>query len=598
VTALYAYTRLEERVIYEDLKKFVYQQAEKVLGVDIMAESLTGGILGNIIIGDFRVFRTSPDKPIVSIEKVIIEYNLLDRLKIFALKPKSLLLLWRADSAQRIDMLIGEEGIGKIYLISPKIYAERIEFDTGEKTDGGKAPEEPAVTYSKPLKFIIAGGEILPEEGSDPILYDLFGKVSLQGDNIVFDNIQGGLFGNRLSVNGTVTGLSDMPRLDLGLKVKGDHLNIRSVCEGPLNGFTSEGVVDAFGKKTVFTTDINIPGEKDLIHIDGLSLGGDFTVDAQINYARQSGLFYMKPPKGEIKGEFNFSNSRVAVEGMLNHVDFFSKDLISDIKIVAEAKKQRDVYALKSDIRFENIILDYKPFTDVRMIFFSRASVLDVLSLEIGEGIRFHGKIITEPPYDVDVSLSVNNIDLSTAFRSEGMPVNNELKGIMNGGLSMKGPFETAESEGRFEVRDGKIGDLVYSYAVVNLKGSGPHLWLEDSKIFKDVGFLLMSGEINLKEIGKKNVMEDIIIETDQKVVIWEGWEVLKPDDSHMVSATKKVSDDINLNFKTFMEPETLDDSEKTSEVELEYKLKTSDSLKMKFKDQEEFFGVERKIKF
>ena len=89
------------------------------------------------------------------------------------------------------------------------------------------------------------------------------------------------------------------------------------------------------------------------------------------------------------------------------------------------------------------------------------------------------------------------------------------------------------------------------------------------------------------------------IIDGVDKAINWDGWDTNKVHNIREVSMKKRISDDIDINFKKFTSEDTIDESLKSKdEVQLEYKLHPNDSLKVMVGQDEEFLGIEHKDKF
>jgi hypothetical protein len=82
------------------------------------------------------------------------------------------------------------------------------------------------------------------------------------------------------------------------------------------------------------------------------------------------------------------------------------------------------------------------------------------------------------------------------------------------------------------------------------------------------------------------------------KTIAWDSWDIEKKGRDEL-SITKDVSDNMCVGFKTVArEPVTpYRDRENPEEMSLEYKI-GSKNLKMKLKENEEFFGIEHSVEF
>ena len=85
----------------------------------------------------------------------------------------------------------------------------------------------------------------------------------------------------------------------------------------------------------------------------------------------------------------------------------------------------------------------------------------------------------------------------------------------------------------------------------------------------------------------------------DDKAINWDGWDTSKVQDIREVTMKKRITDDIDLDFKKFTSEGAVDERLKYGdEIQLEYKLHPNDSLKVMVGQDKEFLGIEHKDKF
>ena len=602
VLVIFFYTTIEEQLLFHDLKEYIKVKAEDVLGVKIRYGSVEGGFIGNIVIRDFRICRDFKSEPIAEVEKIIIDYKILDRIRYFKEHPKSLFLLWKMGPSARLEMLLGEKGIGSIYLISPCVYIRNLGLQRymGKLESGG--PANIAKIYPKPISFIVIDGAIAAKKSQGaPLIKGLKGRVLMQEDEIVIKELRGLANKSSIDIRGDLYNLAERPSTLMNISLEDEKLSVNLSTDGPIDDFAVIGSVNLLKSRTFdLNARVTTTGEEGIVRVSNLSIGTDYLVDIKFDLNKNGGTFSVSPKEGKIQGDFLLGDTYLSLNGRAEHAKIAGFDLIGDFNsVIARKTGAGEGAALRCDAKITDVMLNYIAFSDIRLFCMLEDDTLEILSFEIGENFRLHGKALLEAPYDLDLEVAINNMDLAKiAELQRGNNAPADIMGTLNGSLKMTGPFENAVTKGRFEVTNGRLGDVVFNYGVANIKGKGPVLTLEDSKIHKDAGFLLVNGTINMRDIGKRNIFENVIVETDQKVVIWEGWEVTKPADGHVINASKELGRDFRVNFQTFTGSKNPDETQKTSHVELEHKMTETDSLKMRLKDNDEFFGVEHKIKF
>jgi hypothetical protein len=132
-----------------------------------------------------------------------------------------------------------------------------------------------------------------------------------------------------------------------------------------------------------------------------------------------------------------------------------------------------------------------------------------------------------------------------------------------------------------------------------HLKGDGPVIRIDDSRITRESGYFVLAGDMDLRKMGKTSMFANLRLVGDDKAITWDGWYTSKVQNVREVTMKKKITDDIGLDFKKFTSEDVIDESLKyTDEVQLEYKLHPNDSLKIMVGQDKDFLGIEHKDKF
>jgi len=202
--------------------------------------------------------------------------------------------------------------------------------------------------------------------------------------------------------------------------------------------------------------------------------------------------------------------------------------------------------------------------------------------------------------YNTDFTLTINNLSLGWLLLGLGAKDPSAiLTGTVNGKLDFKGSIEKLRSNIQLDIRKGTIAGLDFDNLSAHMKGEGPIIRIEDSRITRQSGYFALAGEMDLRKMGKTNLFNNIKIITDERAITWDGLNVTKIQGMQEVKMEKKLSDDINIDFKKFVADEKVDESSRYGdEVQLEYKLQPNDSLKMMVGAERDFFGFEHKDKF
>jgi hypothetical protein len=306
-------------------------------------------------------------------------------------------------------------------------------------------------------------------------------------------------------------------------------------------------------------------------------------------------------------------NRHISVDMTFLNKDYvFSKVRIEDLKlkdtivsgaILTKGKILRDGegkgVGFSGKLVSKNITLDSEPFLPLSMSFDIKNNELDIKSLQLGKSYKLEGKIGLSDPFKTDIRCDIIRLDMrgqSTATKIKGR---NIMFGIVNGVFYIQGNLGgNIFSQGIIESRGGTIGAIGYNVITVRLEGFGPIINIVDSSVKQDSGKLEIEGYVDLRNIAKGNLFDGVRVKSDMKTIAWEGWDITKKGTDEL-NMKKDVSDNMRVGFKTVSRQPltTYDDSQNPEEMSLEYKMGLQ-NLKMKLKENEEFFGIEHSVKF
>jgi hypothetical protein len=567
----------------------------------IKLSRIEGGGFRKFAIYDFSISKKSTladsgnPLPIFSVDKILINYN-----------PVDLAL-------RRFEKLEG------VYLISPSLFLAQDQSNGFALPHGGSSYFRVGSTYSSaPVKLRILNGSIRPL-GKSPILSNLEGGVTFSNSNLILNNMKGAFLNIPVSVNGRVENILESPAIKLRLSIK--DKNYRGTCSFKSIGQKGKGAIwvtlRIFDRLDVrFKGRINIASGENieitkLVVADPASGKTAVVISGDINLITRSSKFVIIPKAGSpfaqtgdsqiglisVIGEMD-KEKGLSVDTGFNHVNLFGYDVLSQVNLDMNLHKAPDSQEmLKGSLRTQNSILNYKPFQEIEASWIVRKGELFITNFQIGDHYRIFGKIKLAKPYDFDLNLSVNDADLRDwliFLRSNKDDIG--LSGFISGKIKVKGPLAELFTDGKLNIENGHINDVKFNNINFNLKGKGPILTLSDSRIFKEGGCLYVDGEVDLRKIGKRNLFEEIKIETDQKVIVWEGWDITK--DTSQIQAKKDLGEEFGINFKTYANDSSAYGDKKKSEIGLDYRIKKDDSINIKMKDDSAFVGVEHKVKF
>jgi len=261
--------------------------------------------------------------------------------------------------------------------------------------------------------------------------------------------------------------------------------------------------------------------------------------------------------------------------------------------------KGKNIIGLTGKLYSNSMSLNAGILPEFRMFFKLTKEELEIYSLDFGKAYNLKGRIGLKEPFETELYFDIlraNIRDIALIAKAKNPDV---VLGIMNGFFSIKGKLCNLESEGSIQGRYGKIGPLGYDIADIRFEGLGPIITIADSRIKQGQSTFTLEGYIDLRKIVNSNIFEGIKVKSDMKTIVWDGWDISK-DGPDGLKIVKGISDNVSVGFKTVArEPlPTYQDKDNPEEMSLEYKMNAGHSFQMKLKENEEFFGIERKTKF
>ncbi|MBU1084230.1 MAG: hypothetical protein KKG84_03950 [Candidatus Omnitrophica bacterium] len=295
----------------------------------------------------------------------------------------------------------------------------------------------------------------------------------------------------------------------------------------------------------------------------------------------------------KIKGEIN-EKGQTETYYRLDKVNIAGSEVIGDIWL-----SYGTLGTPRFSARGENIVINKHPFWDIKAegIILYKEKLFMLERFSFGDSMMLSGTAHMNPPYDTDMKFVMNDLDLAeikTVFTDGNMPI----AGTVKGEVGIKGPAISARVDGRIYVASGVIGALNFRSIFATLKGNFPVIEITDSRVIKDGGRITVDGKMDFSKMGEGKAFDGVTFETDNKVAVWETWQIEKEEDGNVVQASK---DRFTLSTAIESEGKILEDymtDQKQKEMGFSYKIDEQNSLKLEVDEETDFFGVEHKIQF
>jgi len=311
----------------------------------------------------------------------------------------------------------------------------------------------------------------------------------------------------------------------------------------------------------------------------------------------------LRPRSGVIKVESNFAaDGALLISAKVNHLKLRDVDITGDIVVkniaVKDSITPKDE-SLEGDIEATNVIINYKPFFDLKASYKISKEILEISDFDLGHIIYLNGKFGLREPHIIDAVATTDNMNMPQVLSVINASYGPYFSGTLNSKLEFKGVIDKLKSNIRLEMRKGRVGEVNFEYLSVSLKGDGPIMRIEDSRIIRESGPIVLGGEMDMRRIGKDSIFEKIKVLNGENTMAWDGWDTAKWQDAREFSMTKNVAGGFNVGFKKYVNDDRVDESlRERDQFELGYNLHPNDSIKVKFTDDSNFFGLEHKDKF
>ncbi len=287
-------------------------------------------------------------------------------------------------------------------------------------------------------------------------------------------------------------------------------------------------------------------------------------------------------------------NEGISVYSRLDKVNIFGVEIIGDLK-ASYRDRELPLFSFEA----ENLVVNKRSFWGftVEGGFSAEEKTVFLDNVKWGEAFTLVGKIETAAPYVASMRLLASDADLaklSGMFGNTNVP----LAGSLEAKIDFEGPVGTSDVKGRLYIGEGVIGNLEFCSISAALEGTLPLIRIINSRIMKEGGHIIVDGEVDFSKLRENKALDGVSFVTDNKVAVWEEWQISKTDESNTVKARKD-----NLILTTAMEDDGLQavpaaKAPMQKDVGFEYKLDISNSIKADFEENKDFFGLQHKIQF
>ena len=325
-------------------------------------------------------------------------------------------------------------------------------------------------------------------------------------------------------------------------------------------------------------------------------------IKAETDFRQKRGSIWVTPESGSIDLSFDYTKWPVLKTDITTqHLNVSGHDLSNIMHISSKfATRNGKISYLVSDISTESTILNYYPLEEMDCSVWADMDVFRVIYFKYGYTLALSGAVTLKEPHKTVFNMTLSGFDVEYPFEVFGTDKKPLAAGKLSGELSVNGPANELLSSGKFTFTDGRIGTIDYTSVILNIKGEGPVVNVHDSRIVRQDSFMPVYGSVDFRRMGTNRFFENMVVETDEKTVVWNGWDMTRFDDAGEYQFKKEISNGLSVGYRKQADSETVyDPATKKDEVAVEYDMLDKEStLEFKAKENEEFIGVKKKYKF
>jgi hypothetical protein len=369
----------------------------------------------------------------------------------------------------------------------------------------------------------------------------LKGKIRWVGNDLIFNDLQGTLYGWHAELSGAFLNHEGQPEMNAHVRIGKGTPWMRLDFALSLPHQTLEGAFQPM-EGQAFDFRGKVHQDRKRFVLDSIVLNSGYQGRGELDFA--SGNYELDFEKGakRVAIHSNLRGLDFMFNFHLDHIKIFGLDLVTQGKFflhsISSRWNGRDLL-FKGEYETDYFILDRQPFDDLKGVFELSPAGITGLRSEWGEKFKMTGQVtksLKNP--NLKLLMRVADFDLGTVHEFAAKPLPKALGGLLEGTLSLEGQLAKPEVSGIFNIHNGKWGQLDYDRGIIQLRGFLPYLPLRDSKIWKGRTVFFLSGALDLK---LDNIFAGVKIQTPDNLVIWKGIEAVlhKKDRSLEVNSSK-----------------------------------------------------------
>ncbi|MGE4357430.1 MAG: hypothetical protein AB7E08_02610 [Candidatus Omnitrophota bacterium] len=343
---------------------------------------------------------------------------------------------------------------------------------------------------------------------------------------------------------------------------------------------------------------IYMSGDSRRIMLEGFNTAEKSTFHLTGEFLPTEGKFSLKIGEDNnfpVRLEGDFQERHKSLKITFDHFAFINNDLISHIFIDNEFSPEEKIWGGRI-YSSGTVLNNYLPLPEFEGSYSLRDGILSIDNLNWMNSLSISGEINFADKVSGNLNILLNNFNL--IYLAYLYYPDWTAWGDISGSVALEIKKGIFSAKGSFDLTEGLFGPFKFKGGKIKFEGENNILRLTDVRIYKDKGYLELRGEVDVGKLGEPDFAKNIVLIPYEENIEWQGWSISRKDSPDSVLLDKGIDDKLSIQFRSYMQNSQEIKEEKQDEFGIEYKFKEDRSLKLRFKENEEIFGFERRIQF
>ncbi|MFA5335676.1 MAG: hypothetical protein WC324_02025 [Candidatus Omnitrophota bacterium] len=586
LAALY-FLDMQGRVFFSGFKEVSLELIRDKIGLEGEMGGLEGGVFRGIILKDVKLYipassgaaggPKAPRELFFSADTIELDYRLWDA------------AFGRYDTLDRITV------------VSPKVFFPDKDIKYLIPKVFEQAWEETVIS--------LRDGSFYNAQNM-PVVSGISGNFKVDKSGIESRSISASILGQAFSGRGRIGFPVERSSVKLEGTIKGRDYALRVQIDGAFDKIFIRGSLDALDRTNLNFAG-NIAASEGAVAFNNFRFGPTFMLNGLLQTADKGFSFDLFPEDDKGNATAMGEVSKLGISGDLsklpnfsleisaNHLKVFGFDVMSNYMINGKLSygAGNRLESVSGDFSTSGSIISYDPIREVKGAYEFKDGKLKLTGVNYGDVLIANASVSLEGKRDIDIRLKFKGAQLgglTDLVTEKGM-----LSGTVMGDIYIRGELgKEMNIDGQIEFLNGNISIIRYNTAKINVRGRGSRLEFIDSKVYTDSETLVLEGAIDMADLGTPRVFNNIEIKSGQNEVVWAGVNVTKTLAGDEYVTGTNLNEQFRVNFKTYEAQNADQQRIGRDEMDLEYNLGAPANLKVKMKEEDEFIGVEHKVRF